>query len=69
MKLLRCRDADFAYDHEIRAESEVGVLEQAASHAQSVDHVDVTPELAAQIRTLIGTDSSDAPANKDEAQH
>jgi predicted small metal-binding protein len=68
MKLLRCSDAGFACDHEIRAKSEADVLEQAAAHAQSVHHVDVTPDLAAQIRPLIRTDSSDAPANKDEVK-
>ncbi len=53
MKVLRCRDAGFACEHEIRAESEEEVLQQAAEHAQTVHGVEVTPELAEQIKGLI----------------
>ena len=53
MKTLRCRDAGFDCAHEIRAETEDEVLQQAAQHAQEAHNVTVTPELAAQVRTLI----------------
>lgn len=53
MKVLRCRDAGFDCEHEIRAESEADVLEQAAEHAQTVHKVEVTPDLAEQIKGLI----------------
>ena len=53
MKLLRCRDIGFDCDHEIQAESEAEVLQQAAEHAQTVHQVTVTPELAKQVKTLI----------------
>jgi predicted small metal-binding protein len=53
MKTLRCRDVGFDCDHEIRADTEEGVLQQAAEHAQSVHGVTVTPEVAAQVQALI----------------
>ncbi|MFO7682370.1 MAG: DUF1059 domain-containing protein [Chloroflexota bacterium] len=53
MKLLRCRDIGFDCDHEIQAESEAEVLQQAAEHAQTVHQVTVTLELAEQVKTLI----------------
>ena len=53
MKLLRCREVGFDCEHEIRAESETEVLQQAAEHAQAVHQVTVTPELAEQVKTLI----------------
>ncbi len=53
MKTLRCRDLGFDCDQEIRAETEDEVLRQAAAHARSQHNVEVTPELAAQVTTLI----------------
>jgi predicted small metal-binding protein len=53
MKILRCRDAGFDCDYEIRAQSEEEVLREAAEHAQQVHRVEVTPELAAQVQSLI----------------
>lgn len=53
MKLLYCREVGFDCDHEIRAESEAEVLQQAAEHAQTVHQVTVTPELAEQVKMLI----------------
>ncbi len=53
MKTLRCRDLGFDCDQEIRAETEDEVLRQAAAHARSQHNVEVTPELAAQVKTLI----------------
>ncbi len=53
MKVLLCRDVGFECDHEIHAQSEEEVLRQAAEHAQQKHGVEVTPELAAQVQTLI----------------
>ena len=53
MKVLRCRDAGFDCEHEICAESVEEVLRQAAEHAQTVHNVEVTPELAEQVKSLI----------------
>jgi predicted small metal-binding protein len=53
MKHLRCRDAGFDCDHEIRAETADEVLQQAAEHVQSVHNLEVTPEIAEQVGGLI----------------
>ncbi|MFQ5856412.1 MAG: DUF1059 domain-containing protein [Anaerolineae bacterium] len=53
MKVLRCRDAGFDCDHEIRAESEEEILQQAAEHARTAHNVEVTPEMAEQVKGLI----------------
>ncbi len=53
MKVLHCRDVGFDCDQVIRAKSEEEVLRQAAEHAQKTHGVEVTPELAAQVQTLI----------------
>lgn len=59
MKTLRCRDAGFDCNKEIRAESEDEIMQQAAEHARRDHNVEVTPEMAAQVRSLI----------RDEKQH
>ena len=53
MKTLRCRDAGFDCDKEIKAPTEEAVLAQAAEHAERVHNVKVTPEMAGQIKGLI----------------
>jgi len=53
MKTLNCSDAGFDCEAKIQAESEEEILSQAAEHAQTEHNVQVTPELAAQLRTLI----------------
>lgn len=53
MKVLKCRDAGFDCNQVIRAESENEVLQQAAQHAHAVHGVEVTPELAQQVKELI----------------
>ncbi len=53
MKVLRCRDVGFDCDGVVRAESEEEVLRQVAEHAQTVHNVEVTPELAEQVKSLI----------------
>jgi predicted small metal-binding protein len=61
MKTLRCRDVGFDCDQVIRAETEDEILQQAAQHAQNDHNVTVTPEIAAQVRTLIN-DEAAAPS-------
>jgi predicted small metal-binding protein len=53
MKVLRCRDVGFDCDGVVRAESEEELLRQVAEHAQTVHNVEVTPELAKQVKSLI----------------
>jgi predicted small metal-binding protein len=53
MKTLHCSDAGFDCKAVIHAETDQEILTQAAQHAKSVHGVNVTPELAAQIQTLI----------------
>jgi len=53
MKVLHCRDVGFECDHEIHAQSEEEVLRQAAELVQKTHRVEVTPELAAKVQTLI----------------
>ncbi|MFD2573551.1 DUF1059 domain-containing protein [Spirosoma soli] len=53
MKTLNCCDIGFVCAGIIRAESESEVLELAAQHAHQVHQVDVTAEMAEQIRRLI----------------
>lgn len=63
MKTLRCRDAGFDCDKEIQAPTADAVLSQAAEHARNVHNVQVTPEMAAHIKTLI----RDSPAKQGSA--
>jgi predicted small metal-binding protein len=53
MKRLRCRDAGFDCNYEIQAETDEEILQQAAKHVQSVHGLEVTPELAKQVKKLI----------------
>ncbi len=53
MKTLRCRDAGFDCEGVIQAASEEEVLSQAAAHAKTAHDLDVTPELAEQLKALI----------------
>jgi predicted small metal-binding protein len=53
MKTLRCRDVGFDCEGVIQATSEEEILSQAAEHAQAAHNVQVTPELAEQLKTLI----------------
>ncbi len=53
MKTLRCRDAGFDCEGVIQAASEEEVLSQAAEHAQAAHNIQVTPEMAEQLKTLI----------------
>jgi predicted small metal-binding protein len=53
MKRLRCRDVGFDCNHEIHAETDQEILQQAAEHVQSVHSLEVTSELADQVKKLI----------------
>lgn len=53
MKTLNCRDAGFDCEGKLRGETEEELLNQAAKHAQTEHNVQVTPELAQQIRAFI----------------
>lgn len=53
MKLLYCRDLGFDCDGVVRADTEDEVLQRAARHAEAEHNITMTPELAAQARTLI----------------
>ncbi len=57
MKTLHCSDAGFACQGVIKANTEEEVLTLAAEHAQSVHGVQVTPELAEHLKTLIKEES------------
>jgi predicted small metal-binding protein len=53
MKTLHCSDAGFDCKAVVKANTEEEVLRQAAEHAKAVHQVDVTPEMAEQIKKLI----------------
>ncbi|MGQ9584369.1 MAG: DUF1059 domain-containing protein [Anaerolineae bacterium] len=53
MKVLHCRDVGFDCDQVVRAQTVEEVLRQAAEHAQKEHGVQVTPELAEQVKHLI----------------
>ena len=60
MKKLNCCDAGFDCPAVVRANSVEEVLAQAAQHALDVHGVTVTPEMAAQIQTLITEEVEEA---------
>ena len=53
MKILRCRDAGFDCDHEIRAASEEEILWEVVEHAREAHNIEVTVEMAEQVEGLI----------------
>ena len=56
MKTLHCSDAGFECKGVLTANTNEEILQQAAIHAKEAHGVTVTPELAAQIETLIKDD-------------
>jgi predicted small metal-binding protein len=52
-KTFYCKDAGSDCAQVIRGETEEEVLQKAAEHAKSVHNMEVTPEMAQQVRTLI----------------
>ncbi|MEJ2559856.1 MAG: DUF1059 domain-containing protein [Anaerolineae bacterium] len=57
MKVVHCRDVGFDCEGVVRAETEEEVLRQVAEHARKVHDVEVTPELAQQVKDLIKDES------------
>ncbi|RFU19031.1 DUF1059 domain-containing protein [Geodermatophilus marinus] len=53
MKELSCRDAGFDCDTVLRGETVDDLLDQAGPHAKQVHGIEVTPDRAAQLRTLV----------------
>jgi predicted small metal-binding protein len=53
MKVLNCRDAGFDCNKVIMADNENEVMRQAAEHAREVHGMEVTPEMAQEIKSLI----------------
>ncbi len=53
MKELKCRDVGFDCEAVVHADSVDDVLAQAGAHAKQVHGVDVTPEMAGQIKALV----------------
>ncbi len=52
-KVIYCKDAGNDCTEVIRGQTEEEVLQKAAEHAKEHGLVDVTPELAQQMRTLM----------------
>jgi predicted small metal-binding protein len=53
MKELKCRDVGFDCDAVVHGETVDDVMAQAGPHAKDAHGVDVTPEMAGQIKTLV----------------
>ncbi len=53
VKELNCRDAGFDCDEVVRGETVDDVMAQAGPHAKEAHGVDVTPEMAGQLKTLV----------------
>jgi predicted small metal-binding protein len=53
MKVITCRDGGFDCAEVVRGQTEDEVLQKAAEHAKSVHQIEVTPQLAQQVRALI----------------
>ena len=53
MKELKCRDAGFDCDAVVHGETVDDVMAQAGPHAKEAHGLDVTPEVADRIRTLV----------------
>ena len=52
-KVISCKDAGFDCAEVVRGQTEEEVLQKAAEHAKEHGLVEVTPELAQQMRALI----------------
>ena len=53
MKELKCRDVGFDCDAVVHGETVDDVMAQTGPHAKEAHGVDVTPEMAGQIKTLV----------------
>lgn len=56
---LKCRDVGFDCAGVVRGPTKEDVLKQAAAHASTVHHTQVTPEMAAKVSALIREQSGD----------
>jgi predicted small metal-binding protein len=56
MKTLRCRDAGFDCNEEIRGQNDQEIMTKAAEHAKKAHGLQVTPEMAQKIKSLIHDD-------------
>jgi len=53
-KVLRCRDVGLDCDFEARADSEEGIMQQAAGHAKTTHNLqDIPADIAAAVRAAI----------------
>ncbi|MFQ5879290.1 MAG: DUF1059 domain-containing protein [Dehalococcoidia bacterium] len=52
-KVLSCREAGFDCDEVVRGQTEEEVLQKGAEHAKQAHNMEVTPEVAQQVRALI----------------
>lgn len=52
-KVIYCKDTGLDCAEVLRGETEEEVLQKAAEHAKTVHNMDVTPEMAQQVRALI----------------
>jgi predicted small metal-binding protein len=53
VKELRCREIGFDCDAVVQGETVDEVMAQAGPHAKEAHGVNVTPEMAGQIKTLV----------------
>jgi predicted small metal-binding protein len=52
-KEVHCRDLGFDCDGVVRSDSEEELMAQVAEHAKNVHHLNVTNELADQVKSVI----------------
>ena len=52
-KVMKCGDLMPGCDFEARGDTEEDILNAAAAHAKEVHGLDVTPELAEQVKSVI----------------
>jgi predicted small metal-binding protein len=50
---LRCKDVGFDCAGVVHGSTKEEVLKQAEAHASQVHHIEITPEMAAMVATLI----------------
>jgi predicted small metal-binding protein len=59
-KVIKCRDVGFDCEGVIRAETEEQAMQQAAEHARTAHGVEVTPEVAKQVRAVMRDEPAEA---------
>ncbi|HZG26770.1 MAG TPA: DUF1059 domain-containing protein [Chitinophagaceae bacterium] len=53
MKILHCSDAGFNCEAVVKGETEDEIINQAAEHTRTVHNVELTPEMADEVKKLI----------------